>query len=148
MEEVIAERSKGAFALYICMSILCLILMGTGVILWDRGGVYYLVMGGVCLAFFGVVLVLVLRTPQKIAVRVDEDLYFCGQQYKLRDIVRVEYRNAHRRSSHYPWGTLEVYFADGRIAKSRFVADVEQAHNRLIELMREYVAGGEQSCGK
>ena len=31
MEEVIAERSKGAFALYICMSILCLILMGTGV---------------------------------------------------------------------------------------------------------------------
>lgn len=139
MEEVIAERSKGAFALYICMSILCLILMGTGVILWDRGGVYYLVMGGVCLAFFGVVLVLVLRTPQKIAVRVDEDLYFCGQQYKLHDIVRVEYRNAHRRSSHYPWGTLEVYFADGRIAKSRFVADVEQAHNRLIELMREYV---------
>ncbi len=143
MEEVIAERSKGAFALYICMSILCLILMGTGVILWDRGGVYYLVMGGVCLAFFGVVLVLVLRTPQKIAVRVDEDLYFCGQQYKLRDIVRVEYRNAQRRSSHYPWGTLEVYFADGRTAKSRFVADVEQAHNRLIELMREYVAKGE-----
>ena len=143
MEEVIAERSKGAFALYICMSILCLILMGTGVILWDRGGVYYLVMGGVCLAFFGVVLVLVLRTPQKIAVRVDEDLYFCGQQYKLRDIVRVEYRNAHRRSSHYPWGTLEVYFADGRTAKSRFVADVEQAHDRLIELMREYVAKGE-----
>lgn len=143
MEEVIAERSKGAFALYICMSILCLILMGTGVILWDRGGVYYLVMGGVCLAFFGVVLVLVLRTPQKIAVRVDEDLYFCGQAYKLRDIVRVEYRNAQRRSSHYPWGTLEVYFADGRTAKSRFVADVEQAHNRLIELMREYVAKGE-----
>lgn len=143
MEEVIAERSKGAFALYICMSILCLILMGTGVILWDRGGVYYLVMGGVCLAFFGVVLVLVLRTPQKIAVRVDENLYFCGQQYKLRDIVRVEYRNAQRRSSHYPWGTLEVYFADGRTAKSRFVADVEQAHNRLIELMREYVAKGE-----
>ncbi len=143
MEEVIAERSKGAFALYICMSILCLILMGTGVILWDRGGVYYLVMGGVCLAFFGVVLVLVLRTPQKIAVRVDEDLYFCGQQYKLRDIVRVEYRNAQRRSSHYPWGTLEVYFADGRTAKSRFVADIEQAHNRLIELMREYVAKGE-----
>ena len=143
MEEVIAERSKGAFALYICMSILCLILMGTGVILWDRGGVYYFVMGGVCLAFFGVVLVLVLRTPQKIAVRVDEDLYFCGQQYKLRDIVRVEYRNAQRRSSHYPWGTLEVYFADGRTAKSRFVADVEQAHNRLIELMREYVAKGE-----
>lgn len=143
MEEVIAERSKGAFALYICMSILCLILMGTGVILWDRGGVYYLVMGGVCLAFFGVVLVLVLRTPQKIAVRVDEDLYFCGQQYKLRDIVRVEYRNAQRRSSHYPWGTLEVYFTDGRTAKSRFVADVEQAHNRLIELMREYVAKGE-----
>ena len=143
MEEVIAERSKGAFALYICMSILCLILMGTGVILWDRGGVYYLVMGGVCLAFFGVVLVLVLRTPQKIAVRVDEDLYFFGQQYKLRDIVRVEYRNAQRRSSHYPWGTLEVYFADGRTAKSRFVADVEQAHNRLIELMREYVAKGE-----
>lgn len=143
MEEVIAERSKGAFALYICMSILCLILMGTGVILWDRGGVYYLVMGGVCLAVFGVVLVLVLRTPQKIAVRVDEDLYFCGQQYKLRDIVRVEYRNAQRRSSHYPWGTLEVYFADGRTAKSRFVADVEQAHNRLIELMREYVAKGE-----
>lgn len=100
-------------------------------------------MGGVCLAFFGVVLVLVLRTPQKIAVRVDEDLYFCGQQYKLHDIVRVEYRNAHRRSSHYPWGTLEVYFADGRTAKSRFVADVEQAHNRLIELMREYVAKGE-----
>ena len=143
MEEVIAERSKGAFALYICMSILCLILMGTGVILWDRGGVYYLVMGGVCLAFFGVMHVLVLRTPQKIAVRVDEDLYFCGQQYKLRDIVRVEYRNAQRRSSHYPWGTLEVYFADGRTAKSRFVADVEQAHNRLIELMREYVAKGE-----
>lgn len=89
--------------------------------------------------FSELVLVLVLRTPQKIAVRVDEDLYFCGQQYKLRDIVRVEYRNAQRRSSHYPWGTLEVYFADGRTAKSRFVADVEQAHNRLIELMREYV---------
>ena len=33
MEEVIAERSKGAFALYICMSILCLILMGMGVFL-------------------------------------------------------------------------------------------------------------------
>ena len=143
MEEVIAERSKGALALYIFMSILCLILMGTSVFLWDRSGIYYLVMGGVCLAFFGVVLVLVLRTPQKIAVRVDEDLYFCRQQYKLRDIVRVEYRNAQRRSSHYPWGTLEVYFADGRTAKSRFVADVEQAHNRLIELMREYVAKGE-----
>ncbi len=140
MEEVIAERSKGALALYICMSILCLILMGTSVFLWDRSGIYYLVMGGICFAFFGVVLVLVLRTPRKIAVRVGEELYFCGQAYKLRDIVRVEYRNAHRRSSHYPWGTLEVYFADGRIAKSRFVADVEQAHNRLIELMREHVA--------
>lgn len=148
MEEVIAERSKGALALYIFMSILCLILMGTGAFLWDRGGVYYLVMGGVCFAFFGVVLVLVLRTPRKIAVRVGEELYFCGQAYKLRDIARVEYRNAHRRASHYPWGTLEVFFADGRTAKSRFVADVEQAHNRLIELMREYVAGGEQSCGK
>ena len=46
MEEVIAERSKGALALYIFMSILCLILMGTSAFLWDRGGAYYLVMGG------------------------------------------------------------------------------------------------------
>ena len=55
-------------------------------------------------------------------------------------IARVEYRRAHMRYGTYAWGKLMVAVRDGREISCNYVADVEQAHNRLIDLMREYAA--------
>lgn len=38
------------------------------------------------------------------------------------------------------WGRLTAVRKDGRSYVAYFVADVEEAHDRLIALMREYAA--------
>ena len=81
-----------------------------------------------------------MRMPQEIAVREGDMLTFLGQTFPLKELVNVRYRLAHARGWSYRWGRLTVVRKDGRSCVAYFVADVEEAHDRLIALMREYAA--------
>lgn len=81
-----------------------------------------------------------MRMPEEIAVREGDMLTFLGQTFPLKELANVRYRLAHARGWSYRWGRLTVVQKDGRSYVAYFVADVEEAHDRLIALMREYAA--------
>ena len=81
-----------------------------------------------------------MKMPKEICVREGEWLTFLGQTFPLKEIVNVRYRLAHARGWSYRWGRLTVVRKDGRSYVAYFVADVEEAHDRLIALMRECTA--------
>ena len=81
-----------------------------------------------------------MKMPKEICVREGEWLTFLGQAFPLKELVNVRYRLAHARGWSYRWGRLTVVRKDGRSYVAYFVADVEEAHDRLIALMREYAA--------
>ena len=87
-----------------------------------------------------------MRMPQEIAVREGDMLTFLGQTFPLKKLANVRYRLAHYHHGwggmgwFLGWGRLTVVRKDGRSCVAYFVADVEEAHDRLIALMREYAA--------
>ena len=81
-----------------------------------------------------------MKMPKEICVREGEWLTFLGQTFPLKELANVRYRLAHARGWSYRWGRLTVVRKDGRSYVAYFVADVEEAHDRLIALMREYAA--------
>ena len=81
-----------------------------------------------------------MKMPKEICVREGEMLTFLGQTFPLKELVNVRYRLAHARGWSYRWGRLTVVRKDGRSYVAYFVADVEEAHDRLIALMRECTA--------
>lgn len=87
-----------------------------------------------------------MRMPEEIAVREGDMLTFLGQTFSLKELVNVRYRLAHYHHGwggmgwFLGWGRLTVVRKDGRSCVAYFVADVEEAHDRLIALMREYAA--------
>lgn len=87
-----------------------------------------------------------MRMPQEIAVREGDMLTFLGQTFPLKELANVRYRLAHYHHGwggmgwFLGWGRLTVVRKDGRSYVAYFVADVEEAHDRLIALMREYAA--------
>lgn len=87
-----------------------------------------------------------MRMPQEIAVREGDMLTFLGQTFSLKELANVRYRLAHYHHGwggmgwFLGWGRLTVVRKDGRSYVAYFVADVEEAHDRLIALMREYAA--------
>ena len=81
-----------------------------------------------------------MKMPKEICVREGEWLTFLGQTFPLKELANVRYRLAHARGWSYRWGRLTVVRKDGRSYVAYFVADVEEAHDRLIALMRECTA--------
>ena len=145
--EVIARRAEAPRFLYLFTALFGLVFAGVSVWMFDYAGraavflsVFFVLVGlfltGLSLFYF----IKGMKMPKEICVREGEWLTFLGQAFPLKELVNVRYRLAHARGWSYRWGRLTVVRKDGRSYVAYFVADVEEAHDRLIALMREYAA--------
>ena len=134
--EVIARRKNGLLLLYSIISSLGLIaFVKTG----GFNGAYssrttYMWSAGLALFVLGVIICIgILRTP-KIIIQYDgEYLILREGKFKINELGRVNYRQAHARGIHYSWGKITLALGGQEIVYKN-VADVEQVHNRLMEL--------------
>ena len=151
--EVIARRAKAPRFLYLFAALFGLAFAGVAAWLGFTTGapMGYLLIIFVLAGFFftGISLfyfIKGMKTPEEIAVREGEMLTFLGQTFPLKELTNVRYRLAHYHHGwggmgwFLGWGRLTVVRKDGRSYVAYFVADVEEAHDRLIALMREYAA--------
>ncbi len=145
--EVIARRAEAPRFLYLFTALFGLVFAGVSVWLFDYAGraavflsVFFVLVGlfltGLSLFYF----IKGMKMPKEICVREGEWLTFLGQAFPLKELANVRYRLAHARGWSYRWGRLTVVRKDGRSYVAYFVADVEEAHDRLIALMRECTA--------
>lgn len=145
--EVIARRAEAPRFLYLFTALFGLVFAGVSVWMFDYAGraavflsVFFVLVGlfltGLSLFYF----IKGMKMPKEICVREGEWLTFLGQAFPLKELVNVRYRLAHARGWSYRWGRLTVVRKDGRSYVAYFVADVEEAHDRLIALMRECTA--------
>ena len=145
--EVIARRAEAPRFLYLFTALFGLVFAGVSVWMFDYAGraavflsVFFVLVGlfltGLSLFYF----IKGMKMPKEICVREGEWLTFLGQAFPLKELANVRYRLAHARGWSYRWGRLTVVRQDGRCYAAYFVADVEEAHDRLIALMREYAA--------
>ena len=146
--EVIARRAEAPRFLYLFTALFGLAFAGVAgwwmVSFIGSSAVYLyvffvllgLVITGLSLFYF----IKGMKMPKEVAVREGEWLTFLGQTFPLKELANVRYRLAHASGWSYRWGRLTVVRKDGRSYVAYFVADVEEAHDRLIALMREYAA--------
>ena len=145
--EVIARRAEAPRFLYLFTALFGLVFAGVSVWMFDYAGraavflsVFFVLVGlfltGLSLFYF----IKGMKMPKEICVRKGEWLTFLGQTFPLKELANVRYRLAHARGWSYRWGRLTVVRKDGRSYVAYFVADVEEAHDRLIALMRECTA--------
>lgn len=145
--EVIARRAEAPRFLYLFTALFGLVFAGVSVWMFDYAGraavflsVFFVLVGlfvtGLSLFYF----IKGMKMPKEICVREGNMLTFLGQAFPLKELVNVRYRLAHASGWSYRWGRLTVMRKDGRSYVAYFVADVEEAHDRLIALMREYAA--------
>lgn len=145
--EVIARRAEAPRFLYLFTALFGLVFAGVSVWMFNYAGraavflsVFFVLVGlfvtGLSLFYF----IKGMKMPKEICVREGEWLTFLGQAFPLKKLVNVRYRLAHASGWSYRWGRLTVMRKDGRSYVAYFVADVEEAHDRLIALMREYAA--------
>ena len=145
--EVIARRAEAPRFLYLFTALFGLVFAGVSVWMFDYAGraavflsVFFVLVGlfltGLSLFYF----IKGMKMPKEICVREGEWLTFLGQTFPLKEFANVRYRLAHARGWSYRWGRLTVVRKDGRSYVAYFVADVEEAHDRLIALMRECTA--------
>lgn len=145
--EVIARRAEAPRFLYLFTALFGLVFAGVSVWMFDYAGraavflsVFFVLVGlfltGLSLFYF----IKGMKMPKEICVREGEWLTFLGQTFPLKELANVRYRLAHARGWSYRWGRLTVVRKDGRSYVAYFVTDVEEAHDRLIALMRECTA--------
>ena len=145
--EVIARRAEAPRFLYLFTALFGLVFAGVSVWMFDYAGraavflsVFFVLVGlfltGLSLFYF----IKGMKMPKEVAVREGEWITFLGQTFPLKELANVRYRLAHARGWSYRWGRLTVVRKDGRSYVAYFVADVEEAHDRLIALMRECTA--------
>ena len=145
--EVIARRAEAPRFLYLFTALFGLVFAGVSVWMFDYAGraavflsVFFVLVGlfltGLSLFYF----IKGMKMPKEICVREGEWLTFLGQTFPLKELANVRYRLAHAHGWSYRWGRLTVVRKDGRSYVAYFVADVEEAHDRLIALMRECTA--------
>ena len=148
--EVIARRAGGLRWMYLFGALFGLVFAGVAAGIFGFAGspmgflsVLFVLAGlfvtGLSLFYF----IKGMKMPKEICVREGEWLTFLGQTFPLKELANVRYRLA--RYGHGRggmgwgplWGRLTVVRTDGRSYVAYFVADVEEAHDRLIALMRE-----------
>ena len=145
--EVIARRAGGLRWMYLFTALFGLVFAGVSIWTFNYAGsaavflsVFFVLVGlfltGLSLFYF----IKGMKMPKEICVREGEWLTFLGQTFSLKELANVRYRLAHASGWSYRWGRLTVVRKDGRSYVAYFVADVEEAHDRLIALMREYAA--------
>lgn len=148
---VIAERKKGASGMFIAciaVGVFCLafvILIGVMYAIGETeldaliaGGIMFFIVG-VAFLVVGILLLRRLRRlPQRIVL--EGNLLDFGNGLictadKIENVTYHEYKN-NRGMHRFSYGTLTVY-VNGEKIVYEFIANVERAHNLLIELMRE-----------
>ena len=151
--EVIARRAGAPRWIYLFTALFGLVFAGVSAWLGFTTGapMGFLLIVFVLAGFFftGISLFYFIKgmsMPEEIAVREGDMLTFLGQTFPLKELSNVRYRLAHYHHGwggmgwFLGWGRLTVVRKDGRSCVAYFVADVEEAHDRLIALMREYAA--------
>ena len=141
MKEVIARRKGGLLLLYgICALVGAFSFVMSFQPNADSnsryGKVGLAVLGLVIMAVSAVVCIRYLRTPREVITYDGNKLYIGKYEYSPSQINNVTYRRAHARHAQYRWGKITVHIG-GQTHAYDFVADVEEAHNRLIAFMRQ-----------
>ena len=148
--EVVARRAGSVRAVYLIAALVGVALLAlSAAFLANAGGEPWLIVAwviflvaGVLVAVLGVrYFVKAMRTPEIICEREGDRIVFLGEQIPLKDLLNVRCRRAHSRYGAYRWGSLTVEYAGGSV-KCDFVAEVENVHDRLIALLREYAGEG------
>ena len=133
--EIIARKKSGLLLLY-SFVILLGIFMGVLSANLDEDSTErgFTLLGCVVIVIVGIIICVgILRTP-KIIIQYDgEYLILREGKFRVNQLGRVNYRRAHARGIHYNWGKI-ILFLDGREIVYNNVADVEDVHNRLMEL--------------
>lgn len=150
--EVIAERKKhagGIFVACIVTGALCFALIAVIGVFYALGEaeIEALLCGGIMLLIVGagflVAGILLLRRlrsmPSRIVLEgrnIDFGNRLICTADKIEDITFYEYKNRHYRTHRFSYGNLTVC-VDGTKIVYEFIANVEQAYNRLTELMEQ-----------
>ena len=142
---VIAEKSSSAIVVYIIVAVLLAVAATLLIILIALGeltvyNVVELILLSLCIIYSIVQIVRVAKTPRTIITYENGVLKFAdGLQCSPRELERVNYRRAvTRRAIFYTWGIL-IITVKGQTHKYRYVANVEEVHDRLIDLNRREI---------
>lgn len=150
--EIIAERKKSAAGIFIaCIVIGAVCAVGFPVLLGVMyaigeteldaliaGGIVFLIVGAGFLVTGIVANRRTRRLPQRIIKEgnnIDFDNGIICTADKIENVTYHEYKNS-RGMHRFSYGRLTV-FVNGEKLVYEFIADVEKAHNRLIQLMLE-----------
>lgn len=139
--EIIASKKGGLLGLYFFSLVVSFVMLVAGIVVpvfISEALIFALfaVAGVVLVCVSGYIIYGIINTPQ-IIVAYENGKLRCGNlEFLPSQIKNVEYRPAHARGISYRWGKLKI-FLDGRTLSFNYVADVEMAHNRLIQLMLE-----------
>lgn len=134
--EILAQKKRGLIPLYLFAAILSTVML-TAMYLTTKvpTTLPIIVIGGAIIDVMCIVMcVWIIRTPDQITYENGQVYFGNGYVAPAENITNVEYRQAHSRGWHYRWGKLTIY-VDGREFVYRYIADVEAAHNRIINLM-------------
>ena len=133
--EIIARKKSGLLLLY-AFVILLGIFMGVLSANLDEDSTErgFTLLGCVVIIIVGIIICVgILRTPNIIIQYDGEYLILREGKFRVNQLGRVNYRCAHARGIHYKWGKI-ILLLDGREIVYNKVADVEDVHNRLMEL--------------
>ena len=133
--EIIARKKSGLLLLY-SFVILLGIFMGVLSANLDEDSTErgFTLLGCVVIIIVGIIICVgILRTPNIIIQYDGEYLILREGKFRVNQLGRVNYRCAHARGIHYKWGKI-ILLLDGREIVYNNVADVEDVHNRLMEL--------------
>lgn len=145
MMEVIARRKEGLLALYIAVAVVFIpLFFGPYMMMHfvdslDGNPWFYamLFLGVVCVGIFIWVIVGIIRTP-RVAIAYENGKLYFGNGFSCtpQEITSVNYRRSHARGISYRWGRITVTL-QGQTIKYDYIADVEYAHDRILQLMLE-----------
>lgn len=140
--EILAQKKRGLIPLYSLVATICTILILFNAMLKVAATtLLFLVIGGVILDIACIVICIrVKRTPDQITYENGKVDFGNGYVAPAGNITNVEYRQARARGWHYRWGKLTIY-VDDQVFTYRYIAEVEEAHNRIINVMLEAKKG-------
>ena len=123
----------GGLSLFVVLLIIAMVKDFAMAIAYVMVLIVFAVLLFLCIYF----LVDVARTP-KVAITYESGKLRFADSFEcsLDDVSKVNYKCAQSRGMQYPWGELVVLVGEKEI-KYRYIADVAEAHDRLLELMLE-----------
>lgn len=144
--EILAQKKRGLIPLYSFCAIIVTAVFASMFITYLHSAMPAIILaltliGGVTGDVMCIVIcVWVIRTPAQITYENGKVDFGNGYVAPAENIAKVEYRQARARGWHYQWGKLTVY-VDDQVFVYRYIADVEEAHNRIINVMLEAKKG-------